>query len=111
MPKAPFPQTLSPHEISNLLASEKDLCMIDVRQPWEVELCRIEGSLNIPLDTLGSRLEELPKNIPLITFCHHGVRSLEAAVILKNADFVSVTSMTGGIDAWAKEIDSSVGIY
>ena len=109
MPKTPFPQTLSPHEISNLLASEKDLCMIDVRHHWEVELCRIY--LNIPLDMLGSRLEELPKNIPLITFCHHGVRSLQAGVILKNAGFVSVTSMTGGIDAWAKEIDSSVGIY
>lgn len=110
MLKAPFPQTLSPHEISDLLTSQ-DLCMIDVRQPWEVELCRIEGSLSIPLDALSSRLNELPQDIPLITFCHHGVRSLKALDILKSAGFSSVTSMTGGIDAWAREIDTSIGIY
>ncbi len=106
-----FPQTLSVHEISDLIASTQDFCLIDVRQSWELELCYIKGSLNIPLDQLNSRLEELPKDIPLITICHHGVRSLQAAILLKNAGFLSVTSMAGGIDAWAKEIDTSIGIY
>lgn len=111
MSPVPLPQSLSVREISNLLASTQDLCLVDVREPWELELCRIEGSLCIPLGGLSSRLDELPKDMPLVTFCHHGVRSLQAAALLKNAGFSSVTSMVGGIDAWAKEIDTSVGIY
>jgi rhodanese-related sulfurtransferase len=111
MSQVPLPQSLSVHEISNLLASAQGCCMVDVRQPWERELCRIEGSFHIPLDALSYRLDELPRDVPLITFCHHGVRSLQAAVLLKNAGFSPVVSMGGGIDAWAKEIDTSVGIY
>ena len=106
-----LPQTVSVQDVKALLDSKASFCLIDVRQDWELDLCRLENSLNIPLNSLPQRLEEIPTDIPLFTLCHHGVRSQQAAVYLKNAGFQNVSNIKGGIDAWAKEIDTTLKTY
>ncbi len=88
-----------------------DLVLLDVREPREAQIARIEGARHIPLRELPSRLSELPGHSEIITLCHHGQRSLKAREILKGAGFPNVRSLAGGIDAWSREVDSEVPRY
>ena len=88
-----------------------DLVLVDVREPPEAEIARIEGARNIPLRELPGRLGELPGHGEIVTLCHHGPRSLKAREILKGAGFASVRSLSGGIDAWSREVDDSIPRY
>ena len=88
-----------------------DLVLVDVREPLEAEIAHIEGARNIPLRELPGRLAELPGHSEIVTLCHHGPRSLKAREILKGAGFASVRSLSGGIDAWSREVDDSVPRY
>jgi len=85
--------------------------LLDVREPWEYELCHLPGSLLIPLDQLPARVAELPEDRPLIVICHHGVRSLMAQQFLSRLGLVDVYNLTGGIAAWAHEIDPDMAVY
>ena len=88
-----------------------DLVLLDVREPREAQIARIEGARHIPLRELPGRLSELPGHSEIITLCHHGQRSLKAREILKGAGFANVRSLAGGIDAWAREVDPGVPRY
>lgn len=85
--------------------------LIDVRQPGEVSFCSIPNSHNIPLDMLSDRLDGLPLDRQIVMICHHGVRSKQAAILLSHCGFTNVVSLEGGIDSWAREIDSSMKRY
>jgi len=85
--------------------------LVDVREPWEYALCRIEGSLHIPLKEVPQRLSELDPEQDIVTFCHHGMRSLQAASYLARQGFSRVQSLQGGIDAWAKNVDPKMARY
>ena len=85
--------------------------LIDVREPHEWEISRIEGAQLIPLRELPGRLAELAGHGEIVTLCHHGPRSLKAREILKRAGFANVRSLAGGIDAWAREVDPEVPRY
>ncbi len=84
---------------------------VDVREPREAEIARIDGARNIPLRELPGRLAELPGHGEIVTLCHHGPRSLKAREILRGAGFSSVRSLAGGIDAWSREVDDTVPRY
>lgn len=84
--------------------------LLDVRQPEEYATARIEGAVLIPLNELPSRLAELPKDLPLVVMCHHGMRSAHAVHHLREAGF-DAHNLTGGIDAWSHDIDKKVPIY
>ncbi|UPT73315.1 MAG: rhodanese-like domain-containing protein [Elusimicrobiota bacterium] len=84
--------------------------LLDVRQPEEYETARLEGAVLIPLGELPGRLAELPKDRPLVVMCHHGMRSAHAVHHLRQAGFDAV-NLTGGIDAWSREIDGKVPLY
>jgi rhodanese-related sulfurtransferase len=88
-----------------------NLVLLDVREPREAEIAHIEGARYIPLRELPSRLSEIPGHGAIVTMCHHGQRSLKAREILLGAGFSNVRSLAGGIDAWSREIDSSVPRY
>jgi len=88
-----------------------NLVLLDVREPREAEIAHIEGARYIPLRELPARLSELPGHAEIVTFCHHGQRSLKAREILIGAGFPDVRSLAGGIDAWSREIDSSIPRY
>lgn len=98
-------------ELQELWKKNPKLKVVDVRNPEEYEICRIEGTTFIPLSEIGSRLGELNKNDQIVLHCHHGMRSMRALEILKNAGFQNLKSLSGGIDAWSVEIDPSVPRY
>lgn len=85
--------------------------LLDVREPWEFNVCRIEGSRLIPLSQLPSRLGELDPGRATVVICHHGVRSLRAAAYLEHCGFGDVVNLSGGIDAWARTVDRNMAVY
>jgi rhodanese-related sulfurtransferase len=85
--------------------------LLDVREPWEYSLCRLDGSLHIPMGQLGARLEELDPDRPTVVICHHGVRSLHAGVFLERQGFPDVVNLQGGIDGWARTVDPAMTVY
>ena len=85
--------------------------MVDVREPWEFELCRIEGSVPIPLGQIATRSDELPRERPLVLVCHHGGRSQHAAMLLAGAGFTQVHNLAGGVESWAVNVDSAMPRY
>jgi rhodanese-related sulfurtransferase len=102
---------ISPAEAAALLAENK-ATLIDVREPWEFETARIEGSLLMPMGDVPSRAhQELDPDEKLIVLCHHGVRSINVTVWLRDQGFENAQSLRGGIDAWSAEVDAAVGRY
>jgi rhodanese-related sulfurtransferase len=86
--------------------------LIDVREPWEFETARIEDSLLIPMGEVPARAhQELDPDERLVVLCHHGMRSMNVTVWLRNQGFEQAQSMRGGIDAWSSEVDPTVSHY
>jgi adenylyltransferase/sulfurtransferase len=98
-------------ELAREARENPDLVVVDVREPYEWEICRIPGAVLIPLSELPERLNELDGHQDIVTHCHHGSRSFHALQILKAAGFPRVRSLRGGIDAWSEEVDPSVPRY
>ena len=87
------------------------LVLLDVREPWEHRIAHLEGAVLIPLGQLAQRIRELPPRAEIVTYCHHGARSLNAARLLRAAGFSTATSLAGGIDAWAREVEPEMAKY
>ena len=92
-------------------ASREPPLVVDVREPWELELCRIDGSVSIPLPDVARRIDELPRDRPLVLVCHHGGRSQHAATLLAGAGFAQVHNLRGGVESWALDVDPSMKRY
>ncbi len=105
---------VSVQDVKRMLDDRTDFLLLDVRQPDEGEVCKIDGARLVPLPELGERLNELREMAngrPVIAHCHHGGRSLQAAAILRQAGLGEVRSMAGGIHLWALQIDSNMAQY
>ena len=102
---------ISAKEVSERIARGEKLLLVDVRENWEYDLCRIAGAKLIPLGTLPANLNVLLNADEVICYCHHGMRSLDAAVWLRQQGIESAKSMAGGIERWSAEIDPSVPRY
>jgi adenylyltransferase/sulfurtransferase len=87
--------------------------LLDVRQPWEHQAAALPGSKLIPLNQLVARAAEVdcPAGVPVLVYCHHGVRSLSGARVLEQLGFANVYSLAGGIDAWSVQVDPRVPRY
>ncbi|MBL0142229.1 MAG: sulfurtransferase [Betaproteobacteria bacterium] len=101
----------APELQSWLTSAPGPVALLDVREPWEFDVCRIAGSRLIPLSQLPSRLAELDPERPTVVICHHGVRSLRAAAYLEHCGFGDVVNLSGGIDAWARAVDRGMSVY
>lgn len=84
--------------------------VIDVREPAEVAVCCVEGSLHVPMREIPARLPELP-DVHLLILCHHGGRSARVTQFLRANGLENVTNIAGGIDAWAKVVDPKMARY
>lgn len=85
--------------------------LLDVREPWEFQICRIEGSELIPIRALAVRFEELDRERPIVCICHHGNRSGYATMLLMQHGFTDVYNLAGGVDAWARQVDPAMPVY
>jgi len=102
---------MAPHELKARLVNGNAPVLIDVREPWEHDICRLDGARLIPLGDLPSRYQELLDADEVVVYCHHGIRSLDAAVWLRQQGVEGARSLAGGIARWAHEIDPSVAQY
>ena len=102
---------IEPREVKERLDRGEMLVLLDVREPWEHAICRIEGSILVPMSELASRLDFLEKAQNVVVYCHMGVRSLNAAAWLRDQGVAGARSLAGGIARWTDEIDSFLGRY
>src|SRR5437879_12426474 len=99
---------ITPADVQARLEQGEKLVLIDVREPWEYALCRIEGAKHVPLGTLAASLETLPDVDEVICYCHPGMRSRDAAACLRFQGIDRPKSLAGGIWRWSIEIDPHV---
>jgi len=85
--------------------------LLDVREPWEFDICQLERSINIPMSQLPQRHSELDIDSETVVICHHGVRSLQVIQYLQQFDFTELINLDGGLDAWARQIDPDMAVY
>ena len=102
---------ISALEASILRNNNEDVILLDVRDGSELEICRIENALHIPMNEIPERCEALPLDRPLVVFCHHGMRSMNVLHYLESRGFENVINMGGGIHAWATDVESSTPRY
>ena len=102
---------LTPLELRARLARGDDLQLVDVREPCEWALGHLPGSVLIPRGELAARLSELDPDRPVVCICHHGVRSLQSAALLRARGFAQVYDLAGGLDRWSLEADPGFPRY
>lgn len=105
---------LTPLEVARRWPEGRDgsaVVMLDVREPAEVERAAIAASVHVPMREVPSRVGELPKDKPIVVFCHAGARSLRVAHFLVEQGFGQVFNLEGGIDAWSCTLDGDVPRY
>ena len=103
---------ITPEDVKNKLDSGEAFTLLDVREPWECSTAKIENSKLMPMGEVPSRAhQELDPDEHIIVLCHHGVRSMNVTVWLRQQGFENVQSMRGGIDAWSRRVDPKVPVY
>ena len=103
---------MSVQEIHNYLQdSEKKPVLLDVRENWEYDICHIEGSMLMPMQTVPQQLQQLDPHQETIVICHHGIRSRMVGQYLEQADFKNIINLSGGVNAWAQQIDLNMPSY
>jgi adenylyltransferase/sulfurtransferase len=102
---------MSPRELKRRMDGGEPFELIDVREPFEYEIARIEGARLIPLGEITERLDELKREQPIVLHCHSGKRSAQAARLLLQRGFTRVYNLEGGIDAWSDQVDPNVPKY
>lgn len=89
--------------------------LLDVREPWEFERCHIAGAELMPMSSIPANLQQLDatlgQHLEVVVICHHGVRSFHVARFLEHNGFTRVINLTGGVDAWAKDVDPAMPLY
>ncbi|MHB8536329.1 MAG: rhodanese-like domain-containing protein [Sulfuricaulis sp.] len=88
-----------------------ELLVIDVREPWELNVCSLPGAMPIPMRAIPARYMELPKDSDIVLMCHHGIRSQQVASFLERQGFTRLNNLTGGIAAWARDVDPGMPTY
>lgn len=111
MPHDSSLEIITPHQLQQLLSSDNPPIILDVRETPELKICALPNVTHIPLSRLVCEWEHLPKDRLIVTLCHHGYRSMQAALFLKSHDFNQVMNLHGGIHAWAQQIDPTMRIY
>jgi rhodanese-related sulfurtransferase len=102
---------ITPQQLRQRLDRGDKLLLIDVREPHEHQICRIEGAQLIPMRTVPASLQALDTGDDVICYCHHGMRSMDVAVWLRGQGIEKAQSLAGGIERWSAEIDPQVPRY
>ena len=104
---------IAPPELRQWLADSAKAkpLLLDVREPWEFQTCRIEDSLLIPMREIPARFAELDPEADTVVICHHGTRSMQVAYFLFRQGFSKVHNLAGGVDSWARTVDPAMPVY
>ena len=109
-----MPLEIAPKEVVAKKDAGEKLCLIDVREQYEWDICHIEGANLVPMNTVPQALQQLEAQADettLVVYCHHGVRSLNVVNWLRGQGVENCVSMSGGIDRWSVEVDFNVPRY
>ncbi len=103
---------ITPEQLKKQLDAGEKIVVLDVREPWEIEKAHVTNTKNIPMGDIPKRAhQELDPEDHIVVMCHHGVRSANVTAWLQQQGFEKVQSLQGGIDRWAREIDTKVPTY
>lgn len=104
---------MTPAELADRLAaaSADKPVLLDVREPWEFEVCRIAGARSMPMGSVPVRIGELDDDAETVVICHHGMRSAQVALFLERHGFSNVINLAGGIAAWANDVEPGMARY
>lgn len=104
---------MSPRELADWLADEQrpKPVLLDVREPVEFDICRIEGSVLIPMASVPARQQELDPDADIVVICHHGGRSAQVCMFLERQGFARVVNLAGGVAGWAAQVDPKMPQY
>jgi rhodanese-related sulfurtransferase len=101
---------MSASELATHLQTASPL-LLDVREPWEFDICHIDGSINMPMGQVPQRLGDLRDADEIIVICHHGVRSMRVIQFLQQQALDNLVNLDGGVDAWARSVDPDMPVY
>jgi rhodanese-related sulfurtransferase len=105
-------QHISAVELNKRLHSDSPPpLLLDVREPHEFAHCRIEGSVNMPMNQVFANYATLDPQQEIVVICHHGMRSAQIANFLQSNGFSKITNLTGGVAAWASQVDRTMPTY
>jgi adenylyltransferase/sulfurtransferase len=102
---------ITPAEMKERFDRGENFLLVDVREPWEHDLCRIEGAKLIPMGSIPANLQALDVDEDVVCYCHHGMRSMDVAVWLRGQGVQRAKSLAGGIERWSLEIDPRIPRY
>ena len=111
IPFNPAEHAIQPQSLKRLIDNGHDTVLLDVREVWEYEIVHLKGAKQIPLGELPQQASLLNPYAEIVVYCHKGMRSLDAAHLLQQLGFKRVKSLVGGIDRWAREIDTELQRY
>ena len=103
-------RSMSAAQLNAQLENESPM-LLDVREPWEYEICHIEGSINIPMGHIPQNLAQLRGTGEIVVICHHGIRSRNVIRFLQQQSVEALINLDGGVDAWAREVDPDMPVY
>ena len=101
---------LTPQEFQQSIEDESNI-LIDVREKTELDICKINGAINMPMSSITETFSDLDPSLSYSLYCHHGMRSMQVANFLLSKGFQSLSNLRGGIDAWSRECDNAVDRY
>jgi rhodanese-related sulfurtransferase len=102
---------LTPQEVHERLTNGEPMTVIDVRESWELAICRLERAQHIPMGEIPEAPDRIPRQGTVVIMCHKGGRSAQVTRWLTEQGFTNVYNMAGGIDRWAVEVDPSLARY
>lgn len=103
---------ITSEEVKTKLDAGESFTLLDVREPWEIETARIASAKLMPMGDVPSRAhQELDPEDHIVVMCHHGVRSMNVTVWLRQQGFEKTQSMRGGIDSWSRSVDPAIPTY
>lgn len=102
---------ISPSDLKIVLSGNESKALIDVREPWEFEICRIPGSVLLSQSNMASVLEQAKAAQHVIVICHHGLRAMNATLFMHEQGIVQARCLKGGTDAYSQEIDPTLQRY
>jgi rhodanese-related sulfurtransferase len=106
-----YPLEIDPAHAKKLMDNDPNVVLLDVRELIELQICRIENSIHIPMGEIPHNIDQLPKEKHILAMCHHGLRSMNVTRFLRAQGFKAVSNIKGGVDAWAKQVDPTLQKY